>query len=129
MQLIDVRSSVQGTTRLVAVQGEIDMSSVAKIQHAIDAAVSERPETIVLDLSEIAFCDSSGVQLVVASHRRATERGMRFIAIRPNGPAWRTFEICNIDRQVPFVDDHVNEPTSIHAASPSDVPSPPLSAA
>lgn len=110
MQLIRVQSRVQGTTRLVAVQGEMDMSSVGKVKHAIDAAVAERPETIVLDLSAVDFCDSSAIQLVVASHRRATERGMRFVAIRPNGRAWRAFEICNIDRQVPFVDEQVDEP-------------------
>ncbi len=103
---VQIEVQVQGTTRVIAIEGELDFSSVSRVQEAIDAALSDRPETVVLDLSGLAFCDSSGIHLVVRSHQRATDNGIRFVAIRPLGSAWRVFEICGINGQVGFVDAH-----------------------
>lgn len=116
--LVEVKSSVQGTTQVVAVSGEIDLSSVDRIQKATDGALSQGPETVVLDLGAVAFCDSSGIDLVVRCHRRATARHVRLVVVRPTGPAWRPFEICNIDREVRFVE-------SDRDASTGSTPSPP----
>ncbi|HEX2071193.1 MAG TPA: STAS domain-containing protein [Thermoleophilaceae bacterium] len=104
MPLVDVQSDVLGTTQIVAIRGEIDLASVETVRHALDGAFSRCPETIVLDLSEVAFCDSSGIHMVVCNHRRAAGRGIRFLVVRPTGPAWRPFEVCQIDRQVTFID-------------------------
>jgi anti-anti-sigma factor len=111
--LIEVESSVQGTTRVVVVRGEIDLSSVDKVRRPLDRALTELPETVVLDLSAVTFCDSSGARLVVGAHRRAKEQGCHLVVVRPEGPAWRTFEICQLDRWVHFVgvDDSAAAPT------------------
>ena len=101
--VIEIELSSQGSTRLVSVTGEIDMSSVGAVRTAVDAAFADRPETIVLDISQIEFCDSSGIHLVVTSHRRAQKSRVRFVAVRPAGPAWRAFELCGIDQEVQFV--------------------------
>jgi anti-sigma B factor antagonist len=102
-RLFHVESSTKGKTQLVRVYGEIDLASVDELRGAIDAALEPGPETLVLDLSEIAFCDSTGIHLVVTSHRRATEQGTRLVVVRPTGPASRTFEICQLDREVELV--------------------------
>jgi anti-sigma B factor antagonist len=99
----EIELSSQGSTRLLTVTGEIDMSSVDKVRAAVDAAFAERPETVVLDISQIEFCDSSGIHLVVSSHRRAQQCRVRFVTVRPVGPAWRAFELCGIDQEVQFV--------------------------
>jgi len=101
---VQVELRVQGTTRVVALEGELDFSSIPGAREAMDEALSARPETVVLDLSRLTFCDSSGVHLVVRSHAIATEHGIRFVAIRPLGSAARVFEICGIDGQVGLVD-------------------------
>jgi anti-sigma B factor antagonist len=105
MSSCEVHASVQGTTCVVAVSGEIDLFSVGRLQCAIDQALAGRPETVLLDLSAVEFCDSSGINLVVAAHRQAAEARVGFLVVRPAGPAWRAFEICNIDRYVKFVAD------------------------
>jgi len=115
--LVEVKPSVQGTTQLVVVRGEIDLSCVDSIRKATDAALSQGPETVILDLSAITFCDSSGIELVVRCHRRAQAQGVRLVVVRPTGPAWRPFEICNIDREVQFVDSDHESPNG-RAQSP-----------
>ena len=126
--LVDVKSSVQGTTQVVAVGGEIDLSCVDEIQRATDAALSQGPETVVLDLSAVTFCDSSGIELVVRCHRRAEAQRVRLVVVRPTGPAWRPFEICNIDREVRFVEpDQDASDDSAPSPSPRSIGSIPSS--
>jgi anti-anti-sigma factor len=115
-RLVEIEATAQGTTQLVRVRGEIDISSVCQVRDAIDTALGLRPETLLLDLSEIAFCDSSGIHLVVSSHRHAVDLGIRLVVVRPVGPAWRAFELCQIDREVRFV-------SSLDGASPNGRPS------
>ncbi|HEX2161106.1 MAG TPA: STAS domain-containing protein [Thermoleophilaceae bacterium] len=114
--LVELESSVQGTAHVVAVRGEIDLSSIDAVRRAVDVALSQRPETVVVDLSRIAFCDSSGIELVVKTHRRAIGQGTRLVVVRPNGPAWRPFELCQIDREVHFVTS--SDEVSSGAATP-----------
>lgn len=102
--LLAVESSVKGTTVVVVVRGEMDRSSVDKVRGPLDRALSAAPETVVLDLTAVTFCDSSGARAVINAHRRAIDRGCRLVVVRPQGPAWRTFEICQLDRWVRFVE-------------------------
>ena len=120
--VLGIEPSHQGTTRVVAITGELDLSSVGSVQQAIDIALSERPETVVLDLSGLAFCDSSGIHLVVTNHRRVAEQGARLIVVRPTGAAWRVFELCHIDDSVQFVDSNDGAPTNGAAPAASAAP-------
>jgi anti-sigma B factor antagonist len=112
---IEVESSVRGTTRVVVVRGEVDLSSVEKVRRSLDRALAASPETVVLDLSAVTFCDSSGARVVVGAHRRAIEQGCHLVVVRPDGHAWRTFEICQLDRWLHFVaaDDRPAAPVTL----------------
>lgn len=94
--VLQVKRSSQGTTRVVLATGELDVASVRRVQAAVDGALAERPETVVLDLSELSFCDSSGIRLAESAQRRAAAQGVRFVVVRPVGAARRVFEICDV---------------------------------
>jgi anti-sigma B factor antagonist len=93
----------QGTTQVVTVSGEMDISTVPQVGTLLDRAIGERPETLVLDLSAVDFCDSSGIHQVVKTHHRAAAARIRFRVIPPTGPARRAFEICSIGEFVSLV--------------------------
>jgi anti-sigma B factor antagonist len=101
--LLTVQSHTHGTTHHVAVAGELDLSSVAEVRRVTEAALRGRPETLLLDLGELTFCDSSGIHLVIDTDKRASAQGIRFRVIAPYGSARRTFEICQIADTVNFV--------------------------
>ena len=92
-----------GTVQTVTVSGEMDVSTVPQVATLLDRAISERPEILVLDLSDVGFCDSSGIHAVVKTHHRAETARICFRVIPPAGPARRVFEICSIDEFVSFV--------------------------
>ena len=53
--------------------------------------------TIVLDLEEVTFLDSSGLQGMVAAHQAARERGDDLILRRPSPPVCRVLEMTDLN--------------------------------
>jgi anti-sigma B factor antagonist len=101
--LLTVEAASQGTTQIVTVTGELDVACIDEVGRVIDRALAARPETLVLDLSSIDFCDSSGVHLVLRTHRRAQTDRIRMRVIPPAGTARRVFDICCVEDYVTFI--------------------------
>jgi anti-anti-sigma factor len=65
-----------GPVRLVRLVGELDVDSGRRCGAALDSAVSTALQPIVVvDLSKLTFCDSSGVRILLALHRLAADAG------------------------------------------------------
>lgn len=101
--LLKVSVSAQGTSQIVTVSGELDVSRTTEVGNVIDRALAERPETLLLDLSELEFCDSSGVHLILRTNSRTEIGRTRFLVIPPTGAARRVFDLCCVEDYVTFV--------------------------
>src|SRR5262249_6076725 len=72
------------TTEVVlAVAGEIDLGTAPELEKVSLSLLDERPRSLVLDLSEVPFCDSSGIGVLVRLYNRATSIGCRVTVRRP----------------------------------------------
>ncbi len=90
------------TVRL-AVAGELDMATVPALEAMLVQAQAEA-SLVVLDLRELKFIDSSGLQLVLAADRRARVAGRRLVVVRGRGQIERLFGLLGIDRELELVD-------------------------
>jgi anti-anti-sigma factor len=89
----------------VAACGELDMSTSPHLKEAIDRPLNtgEEIEELVLDLSEVTFCDSTGVALVVRATRAAHAENVPFTIAPPrSAEANRVFEVSGMDDVLPF---------------------------
>jgi anti-anti-sigma factor len=93
----DVRVVVGRTTRTLSVLGELDVASEGALCAAIDAAMADAPETVVLDLSEAQFLDSAAVRCVHRAHVEAGARSVRLEVVAAPGPVHRVFALCDVD--------------------------------
>jgi anti-anti-sigma factor len=84
-QPFSVRCEQRGEGAVVVVTGEVDMSTSPALREQLVAPEAQR-ETVVLDLREVTFMDSSGLGAIVGQHKRARERGFRF-AVAVDGAA------------------------------------------
>lgn len=76
MNLLLSDSTHDGTT-VVRVCGELDIETAPVLRsHVLDLVRAGRP--VVLDLAELGFIDSSGLQVLLSSHRRAQLVGVSF---------------------------------------------------
>ena len=76
----------QGEYVVMSVQGEIDLYTVPRLQRELAGVLaSAGPVRLVVDLSGVDFCDSTGVNVLLAAHRQARETGgdLELAAPRP----------------------------------------------
>jgi anti-anti-sigma factor len=70
---VAVESQADGCAR-VAVCGEVDLLTAPALRAALDRELSRRPR-VVLDLSQVAFIDSSGLRAILLAQRDARPSG------------------------------------------------------
>ncbi|PJE97659.1 anti-anti-sigma factor [Streptomyces carminius] len=59
----------RGEWAVLLVSGELDLVTAALIRQHVHDAVADGRRDLVLDLSRVLFCDSSGVGVLIASRR------------------------------------------------------------
>jgi anti-sigma B factor antagonist len=83
---LKVTSRPQGEYVVMSVQGEIDLYTVPKLQRELASVLAaDDPIRLIVDLSGVDFCDSTGVNVLLAAHRQAREKGgdLELAAPRP----------------------------------------------
>ncbi|MFF2654008.1 STAS domain-containing protein [Streptomyces sp. NPDC058045] len=66
---LKVTDGEQGGWAVLRVSGEMDLVTSPLLRQWVHAAVAEGRHDVVLDLSDVFFCDSSGVGVLIASRR------------------------------------------------------------
>jgi anti-sigma B factor antagonist len=113
---VTVTGDADGHT-IVAPDGVLDFSSRHILQDRLTALLDEGHRYLILDLSGVPLCDSSGLSVFIQTHRRAHERGgwVRLAGARPI--VRRVLEITNLDRMVAMYDTVSDARTADPAAS------------
>jgi len=77
----NVTGDEQGEWTVLQVSGELDLVTSPVLRQRVHDAVAEGRHSLVLDLSEVYFCDSSGVGVLIASRRliRSCRGSLRLI--------------------------------------------------
>lgn len=60
---------------IVRPSGEIDLSNVADLKHAVEEAVNQCPKGFVIDLSDVNYIDSAALQTILAAYQRIHQNG------------------------------------------------------
>ena len=88
---------------LVAVRGDLDVATVDALE---DALAAQRPEhlDVVVDFSELAFMDSTGISLLIRTQTEAERMGWEFV-VRPElqYEVRRLFETMGMFEYLTFV--------------------------
>ena len=84
--------------RVVTVNGEIDVHTGPALRDHLLSAFAQGEDTLVVDLSQVSFLDSSGLGVLVTAHKRArtTDGELRIAGCRP--PVATIFQITALDR-------------------------------
>lgn len=64
-----VLAEQRGEWTVLRVTGELDLVSSPTVRQYVHDAVADGRRNLVLDLSDVLFCDSSGVGVLIASRR------------------------------------------------------------
>lgn len=87
MILGDVQISLQDSTVMAQLTGEVDLSNARAIEEAIVLATPNHADLVVIDLSQLDYLDSSGIQLVYQLREKLQTRGLKLRLVVPAGSA------------------------------------------
>lgn len=83
---------------VVAVAGEIDAANVSALRGHLDDLLAKGEHNFVIDLTDVAFMDSSGLATLVQLFKRVRigEGDVRLCGLQPK--VERVFELIRLDR-------------------------------
>jgi anti-sigma B factor antagonist len=99
---------VDEDTHVVAVSGEVDLFTAPEFKQHVAAPIEDGVRTVVVDLSETTFIDSSSLGVLIAAHRRLERRGGALTVVCTHDAIVKTFRITGLDgvfRIVESLDD------------------------
>jgi anti-sigma B factor antagonist len=92
-----------GGERTVRPAGELDIATAPQLEHALLDG-RRRGDVVVLDLSGLAFIDSTGLRVVVRAVNAAQSEGWTLRLRRARPQVHRIFDIAGIADALPFED-------------------------
>lgn len=77
--------------------GDIDPESAPRLEGELRAALfTSTAPSLVLDLTDVSFMDSSGLRVVIDLHKTMRERSGRLILRKPSPTVSRLLEVTNL---------------------------------
>lgn len=82
--------------------GELDMGTVGELNGHLEEILTSDSNELILDLGQLAFIDSSGLQLILEWIDRAREARLAFRLIQGGPAVQRVFELSGMNGQLPI---------------------------
>ena len=90
----------------MSVAGEIDLYTAPRLHGELATALAGGgPVRIVVDMSKVEFCDSTGMNVLLAAHRLATERGGDLTLAAPRASVRKILEVTGLESVFTIHDD------------------------
>ena len=88
---------------LVALSGELDMATAPLLEGCLAPVEADGPASIMVDLRDLMFIDSTGLGVLLRARGRAEANGHRLLVVGASPTARRLFELTGtqflIDQQ------------------------------
>jgi anti-sigma B factor antagonist len=96
-EALAVHESDREGVRVLEVFGELDLATAPRLCSYIDAARIHRVKRMVIDMTGVDFCDSTGLRALLGASAEIKVSGGRLaITCLPGGPVARLFDIVGM---------------------------------
>ncbi len=95
------------------VYGEIDVLSAPVLHEALEEIIAEGPATLLVDLANVTFLDSTGLSTLLVAHRHLEERGGRLRLVSVPVKVLQVIEVAGLAERF-----HVDPDMEAAAGSP-----------
>jgi anti-anti-sigma factor len=85
-------------------KGELDLATLGVAEEALKG-VDESQTTLILDLRDLGFLDSSGLRLILTAAEEAKARGSEVYVVKGPAQVNRVFELTGAGERLNLVDD------------------------
>jgi anti-anti-sigma factor len=99
----EVVSEQYGDTVFIRLSGEFDIAGEEHFDRTLQQA-ELRAQSVVIDLSDLVFIDSSGLRALLRVWRRASEDGHDLVMVPGSEQVRRTMELTGVDSVLPLAE-------------------------
>lgn len=100
----DLKTDEREGVIVAHVSGEVDLSNAAKLGQRLRSAIPNDVPGVVVDLTETAYLDSSGVSLVFELAERLNSRQQHVRVVVPeDAPLRRVLRVVHLESVVPIL--------------------------
>jgi len=78
---LQMSSSVEGKTARVVLEGELDGSSSTSVRDAVDKALQDHPDRLVLMVEKLNFMASAGLRILIFAKQK--QPGLKVYLVKP----------------------------------------------
>ena len=103
-QGLSVGSEEQEGRYRIALRGELDVSTASTFSAALSDSRIRQCHTLLIDLSELTFMDSTGLSALLVGEMHARTRGQRFAVVRGPRHVQELFRLTGVDHFLEVVD-------------------------
>jgi len=101
---------LEGGVHALTVRGELDMNTVPELEGRLEEALAKPGASILLDLCECEFIDSTGIALIVRTWQRLSGEGEeggggRLALCSINHQVRRLLQITGVEGSIPMHED------------------------
>lgn len=100
MHRLGLNTRVEKTSVIIDVEGELDIATAADLEGTIQTAVDVNGPWLILDLAELDFMDSSGLNAIINAYRLVADRGGSIALAAPNERVDKVVRLVGLHRQV-----------------------------
>jgi anti-sigma B factor antagonist len=89
--------------RTISVRGELDLSTAPELEDQLEQALESREGSVLIDLSQCEFIDSTGIALIVRAWQRldSGDNGRALVICSQNNQVRRVLEITGLELSIP----------------------------
>ena len=96
--LLKIDTEADGDTLRVRLAGEFDLTAIDDFRRAVENAPIDW-QHVEVELRDVVFMDSSGLQALVSLNNRARERGLDVTLLSPSEAVKRLLALTGLDSQ------------------------------
>lgn len=97
VELLETDIKSVGIHALVALAGEVDISTVGQLYEQLAALQREGVQHVALNMAEVTFIDSTGLSVLVSLHKRMESMEGELIVFSPSAELRRLLQIAGLD--------------------------------
>ena len=91
---------------LIVTVGEIDAATAGDLASAVTGALAAGSARVVVDLAQVGFIDSTGLGVLVKSHRAAVAAGATFAVVNPTPQTRKLIRVLGLDQLLTVFESH-----------------------
>ncbi|WP_173434275.1 STAS domain-containing protein [Allosalinactinospora lopnorensis] len=94
---LKISSQSRADYAVVTVRGEIDLYTAPQLRSGFVDALEDGARRLIVDMSRVDFCDSTGMSVLLSAMKRSREKGGDLELVAPKSAVMKVLEVTGLD--------------------------------